>query len=267
MHLESKRILLTGAAGGIGAHLRQLLAARSARLGLLDRGPEASASLAEAARDLPSDCVVIDADITSADDRRRAVQAMHQAFGGIDMLINLAGVLDFRPFAEADPGTITRLLQVNVEAPLLLAREVLPEMTARGSGRIVNIGSMFGSIAFPCFAAYSAGKFALRGFSQALRRELTGTGVGVSYVSPRAVRTAFNPDIIHHMAERGLMRMDDADWVAARIVQAIERDRDEVYLGFPESLFARINALWPRLVDRSVNKQVPTLLDFARQER
>ena len=267
MQLASKRILITGAGGGIGQRLTALLAARSARLGLLDRGPDAIKTLTALAGELPGECVVTEADITSADDRRRAVQDMNKAFGGVDVLINLAGILDFRPFEESDPGMIARILQVNVEAPMLLTREVLPQLTSQGSGRIVNVGSMFGSIAFPCFAAYSASKFAMRGFSQALRRELSGTGVGVTYVSPRAVKTAFNPAVIHHMAERGMMRMDDVGWVAKRIVKAIEQERDEAYLGFPESLFARINGLLPGLVDKSINKQVPELLGFARQER
>ncbi len=171
MQLQAKRILVTGAAGGIGRRLCAQLAGRAASLGLLDRGPTAISTLVQDARDLHTDCIVIEADITSAEDRRRAVQQMNKAFGGIDILINLAGILDFRPFEEADPGMIAKILQVNVEAPMLLIREVLPQMTAQGSGRIVNIGSMFGSIAFPCFAAYSASKFALRGLSQALRRE------------------------------------------------------------------------------------------------
>ena len=101
-------------------------------------------------------------------------------WGGIDILINLAGVLDLRRFQDSDPANVSRLLAVNLEAPMLLTREVLPGMLQRGHGRIVNVGSMFGSIAFPLFASYSATKFALRGFSRALRREL------VSYVQGRA---------------------------------------------------------------------------------
>jgi len=266
MNLESKRILLTGAGGGIGTRLYNILAGHSTRLGLLDRGPGAVAALNRDTRDLPADSIIIDADITGSEDRRRAVREMNQAFGGIDVLINLAGILDFRPFEEADPAIIARILQVNVEAPMLLTREVLPQMTAQGGGRVVNIGSMFGSIAFPCFAAYSASKFALRGFSQALRRELSGTGIGVTYVAPRAVKTALNPPVVHHMAERGMMRMDDAHWVAARIVKAIQQERDEAYLGFPERLFAAVNALVPRVVDNAINKQVPDLIEFTRQE-
>jgi short-subunit dehydrogenase len=145
-----------------------------------------------------------------------------------------------------------------------MVREVLPAMLGRGSGRIVNVGSTFGSIGYPGFAAYSASKFALRGFSQALRRELQGTGVGVTYVAPRAVRTAFNPPAVHLMAERKLMRMDEPSWVATRIVHAIERERNEAYLGFPESLFARINGVLPALVDGALKKVLPDLSHHAR---
>ena len=147
-----------------------------------------------------------------------------------------------------------------------LTRYVLPQMIARGRGHIVNIGSMFGSIGFPCFAAYSASKFALRGFSQALRRELTASGVGVTYVSPRAVSTHFNPPVVHRMAEMGLMHMDQPRWVVKRILRAIEKEKDEAYIGFPESVFARINAVLPAMVSRAIRRQVPTLLGFTEQD-
>jgi len=265
MNLKDKRILITGAAGGIGSKLVTLLAERGARLGLLNRSGPSIASLQRRVHTLPSEAFIIEADITVAEDRQRAVQRMHEVFGGIDVLINLAGMLDFKLFSETDSAMIPRLLQLNLEAPMQLIREVLPGMIAQGSGRIVNIGSMFGSIGFPGFAAYSASKFALRGFSQALRRELAGSGVGITYVSPRAVKTPFNPEVVHMMAERGMMRMDEADWVAARILRAIEKEKNEAYLGFPESLFARINSVLPRIVDRALAKELPTLVAFMRR--
>jgi short-subunit dehydrogenase len=264
LDLRSQRILLTGAAGGIGRELAEALAAKGARLGLLGRTDASVASLDHLVATQRLDAVVIQADLTDASARRAAVWRMVQAYGGLDVLINLAGVLDFRFFDEADAGAITRALQVNVEAPMQMVREVLPAMLGRGSGRIVNVGSTFGSIGYPGFAAYSASKFALRGFSQALRRELQGTGVGVTYVAPRAVRTAFNPPAVHHMAERKLMRMDEPSWVATRIVHAIERERNEAYLGFPESLFARINGVLPALVDGALKKVLPDLSHHAR---
>ena len=266
MNLESQRILITGAGGGIGRELCRQLAQYDSRLCILDRNPDGNAQLgAELAR-LPAEILQLQADISRAEDRDRAVNKMTQAWGGIDVLINLAGVMDFARFDEQDPGTIQRILQVNVEAPMQLARRVLPQMIERGHGRIVNIGSMFGSIGFPCFAAYSASKFALRGFSEALRRETIGSGVGVTYVAPRAVKTAFNPPVVHRMAELGMMHMDEPRRVARKIIRAVEREQDEAYLGFPESLFARINAVSPKLVTRSIIKQVPKLISFTRHK-
>lgn len=265
MDLHGKRILLTGAAGGIGSRLSETLAAKGARLCLLGRSDASMASLKEQIEHRQMEAITVQADVTDQSARRHALAYMRTTFGGIDVLINLAGQQEFRLFDEADPYVIQRLLQVNLEAPMQLVREVLPDLLAQRSGRIVNIGSIFGSIGYPGFAAYSASKFALRGFSQALRRELTDTGIGVTYVAPRAVRTPFNPTAINVMAARGMMHMDEPVSVATRIVRAIERDADEAYLGFPESLFARINAVLPGLVDRSLRKVVPVLARYARE--
>lgn len=265
MNFKDQRVMITGAAGGIGTELVALLAARGARLCLLNRGAASVASLQERARRLGTETLVLQADVTVAAERQQALSRMRSAFGGIDVLINLAGMVDFHLLAETDPAIMPRLLAVNLEAPMQMAREVVPEMIERGRGRIVNMGSMFGSIGFPGFSLYSASKFALRGFSQALRRELSGSGVGVTYVSPRAVRTPFNPEVVHRMAERGMMHMDEPARVAVRTLHAIERDRDEAYLGFPESLFARLNGLFPRLIDRALRKDLPSLIAYTRE--
>lgn len=266
MKLESQRILITGAGGGIGRELCAQLAARKARLCLIDRTLDIGESLERELKGFETEVITLQADITRAEEREQAINRMTQAWGGIDILINLAGVLDFARFDEQDPGMIQRILQVNVEAPMQLARYVLPQMLEQGHGRIVNVGSMFGSIGFPCFAAYSASKFALRGFSQALRRELSGSGVGVTYISPRGVKTPFNPPVVHRMAELGMMHMDAPEWVVTKIVRAIEKEKEEAYIGFPESLFARINAILPGIVSRAINKQVPALIAFTQQK-
>jgi short-subunit dehydrogenase len=263
MQLSNQRIVITGANGGIGKALTAELAAKGARLCLLVRQPDASlpATNLDSARDAQT--FTWACDVSRADQREKAVNAVERAWGGADVLINLAGVLDFRPFQDEDPAMLQRMIQVNVEAPMQLARAFLPGMLERRHGRIVNVGSMFGSIGFPFFAAYSATKFALRGYSQALRRELAGSGVGVTYVSPRAVNTPLNPPVVHEMASRGLMRMDEPGPVAKAIVRAIEQQRSEAYLGFPESLFARINAVLPGLVDFALAKQTPNLMAYA----
>ena len=267
MNLSQQRILLTGAGGGIGSLLGSELLARGASLcRLVRQGDDALA-----AEDIPvgfgGQNLTLACDITRPERRGAAVRAVERAWGGVDILINLAGVLDFGNFQECDPGMLHQLLQVNVEAPMQLTRAVLPGMLERGHGRIVNVGSTFGSIGFPLFAAYSASKFALRGYSQALRRELAGSGVGVTYVAPRAVNTPLNPPVVHAMAAQGMMHMDEAGPVALAIARAIEKERGEVYLGFPESLFARINGRLPGLVDLALRRQLPSLQGFANSHK
>ena len=138
---------------------------------------------------------------------------------------------------------------VNLVAPARLAQAVLPGMKARKHGQIANVGSIFGSINFAHFASYSSAKAGMRALSQSLRRELAGTGVGVTYVAPRAVATPFNSAKVDEYARLTGMAVDDPDAIADRIVAAIRSDRRDVYLGFPESLFVRLNALAPGLID------------------
>jgi short-subunit dehydrogenase len=149
-------------------------------------------------------------------------------------------------------------MQLNVATPFEVIRAMLPILGAAANAetpaRIVNVGSVFGAIGFPFFTAYSATKFGLRGFSEALRRELFERGIGVTYVAPRATQTPMNSAAIHRYADAAGMVFDDPILVAARIVQAIESDAAERTLGGPEPLFARLNGLWPQLFDRLLRK-------------
>lgn len=144
-----------------------------------------------------------------------------------------------------------------------LTRALLPQMTARGSGRIVNLGSIFGSIGFACFTTYSASKFAMRGFSEALRRELEGSGVSVTYVAPRYTKTPLNDGVVSRMAQAVGMNSDEPSVVARYAVRAIEQDCKDYYIGWPECLFVRINAILPRLVDGVLRKQNRQMRTFA----
>jgi short-subunit dehydrogenase len=114
---------------------------------------------------------------------------------------------------------------------------------------------MFGSIGFPHCAVYSGTKFGLRGFSEALRREVAERGIGVTYVAPRASRTDANSAALYRFAAKTGMALDAPGDVAEGIVAALERDEAERFFGGPEPFFARLNALLPRLVDRALGKQ------------
>jgi len=171
-----------------------------------------------------------------------------------DILINLAGIQYFGLFEEQTDDHIALNYTVNLVAPVLLTKAVLPGMRSRGFGQIVNIGSVFGTIGFAHFVTYSSAKSGLRAFSEALRRELDGTNIGVTYVAPRAARTGMSNGAIMRYAELTSMNMDKPEFTARRIVAAVRARAKDVYIGFPESLFARVNAVMPRIVDSAVAK-------------
>jgi short-subunit dehydrogenase len=262
MRLEGKKIILTGAGGGIGSHVAQKLAAQGARLVLLGRNESSLMQVADLVSAPAEKPLVLSVDLLDAQARIEAIDWAIQQLGGVDILINNAGVLSFRPFAEEDPEMINRIIQLNTLVPMQLTRQLLNTMLEQGSGQIVNVGSTFGSIAFAWFAAYSTSKFGLRGFSEALRRELAGTGVGVTYIAPRGVKTKFNSSAIYRMADEVKMNMDEPEWVADQIAKAISGNCKDVYLGFPESLLVRINALLPRVVDGVLKKQNHKMLAY-----
>lgn len=260
--LEGQRILLTGAAGGMGQLLAAKLAEAGAKLALLDQNTDA---LNDLVARIGHDAFAVSADVSSADGCRIAVSAVWNTMEGVDCLINLAGISSFCCFEDEETTHMEKVMQVNLLAPMYLTHALLPEMIKRKRGRIVNIGSVFGSIGFAWFTTYSTSKFALRGFSQALRRELHGTGVSVSYIAPRAVRTAINNDAVMKMGEATGMNMDEPEYVATKIFNAIEAEKKEVYIGFPESFFARLNGVFPNLVDGALADQNATAKPFAKQ--
>ena len=262
MDICDKRVVLTGAAGGMGAILAAELASRGARLALVDANEAALAKVAA----LILDAHTVTGDLSTAVGCQAVAGECSELLGGIDLLINLAGVNSFAAFEDESAEKIELMMRVNLLAPMWLSRAFLPTMLDQGSGRIVNVGSTFGSIGFAYFTTYSASKFGLRGFSEALRRELADSGVGVTYVAPRAVKTPMNSDAVNRMGEATGMNMDETEVVVEKIIAAIESDRKDVYLGFPESLFVRINAILPRIVDGSVAAKNRIARKFAKGE-
>lgn len=258
MELAQQRVLLTGAGGGIGRALATELAAAGARLAVVGRRPQPLEELAAA---LPDAVVAtVPADLSAPDQCPHAVDTAKTALGGIDILINNAGAMVFGCFEDSEPASLEAIVRVNVLAPQLLTAAVLPEMLARGSGRVVNIGSGFGTVGYPFHVAYSASKFALRGFSESLRRELDGTGVGVVHIAPRATRTAMYDTRI---GEAAGMTADSPETVARVVIKALKRGNSQAALGLAEQFFGRLNGIWPRLVDCGLRKTTMALRPLA----
>ncbi|MBI1276140.1 SDR family NAD(P)-dependent oxidoreductase [bacterium] len=242
MRLSGKKVAITGGRGGIGSHITQMAFKRGAMPIVIDR------SAPPAGVPWPH----IQGDLSSVESVGRIAQQLAELKP--DILINLAGIQYFGLLEEQSPQQIATMYQVNLISPVLLTQALLPMMKARGSGHIVNVGSIFGSIPFAHFVAYSSTKAGIKGFSQALRRELAGSGIQVTHVAPRAVKTPLNNEKILALASRTRMNMDAPSHVATRMLDAIEQDRKDVYIGFPESFFVRVNALLPQMVDNALAK-------------
>lgn len=252
MNLKDKHIILTGAAGGIGYLVAKRLAEKGARLLLVERNAERVQEICAEINRFDAIAMAEVLDLSAPGAPQQVVDTALREWGNIDMVINNAGIMDFSVFDELDPKRIQQTIDVNVTAPLLLTRAVLPHLLAQNSGRVVNIGSTFGSIGFAHFATYCASKFAMRGFSEALRRELVDSQVGVTYISPRATKTSLNNARTTQMLVETKTNMDEPEYVADQIVWAIENDRKEHFIGQPESFFARLNGMFPRLVDNGL---------------
>ena len=261
MQPRHSTILVTGASGGIGSELCRLLAAEGATLVMSCIDARALESLRT---ELGGMHHVVAADIARPDGREAVVAACHAA-GGIAAVVNLAGILDFNLFAAQRVDTIERILHVNAVAPILLTRLLLPLLHARPEARIVNVGSTFGSIGHPGFVAYCASKAALKSFSEALARELADTRVSVAYIAPRATATPLNTGRVVALNAALGNKSDPPAAVAVAIVQLLRGRKRLRYLGWPERLFVRLNALLPSLVHAALVRKLPVIKRFAQE--
>ena len=246
MLLAGRSVLLTGATGGLGHAIAAAVAARGARLVLSGRKRE---MLEELAASLP-DAVAAAADLTDP----ASLRALVEAHPNVDVVVANAGMpgsgtLD--SFAEEE---IDRVLEVNLRAPIMLARLYVPRMRARGSGHLVLMSSLSGRAPVAGGALYSATKFGLRGFGASLRADLRGTGVSVSIVSPGFVHEA------GMFADSGAalptgFRTVSPEQVADATISAIERDRSEVTVAPLElRLGTTLAAMAPELASRMATK-------------
>ena len=254
MLLKGKRALITGAGSGIGRALAIEASRRGMTVALCGRRVDALhetiALMKRRERHLP-----LDGDITDPATRVALRDYLGKAWGGLDVLVNNAGIVAVGPISRASDDDLERMLMTNLLAPAALIREMLPLLKRAQPSRIVNIGSVFGDIAYPLFGAYSATKFGLRGLSNAVRRELKGTGVGLTYAAPRATRTEA-ADEFDKLIEPMQMKLDAPAKVASDIWNAVARDADTAYARGAERLFVYIERLFPFLVDRAIAKQM-----------
>ncbi len=255
MDINGKRILLTGATGGVGILVAQLLVSRGAQLALVGRDETKLETLKNSLEKDGAKLCTIVADLNEAGAPQRVADLAIAQLGGLDVLINNAGILDFIAFETQTPERIDQMIHTNVTALIQLTNAVIPHFLAKKAGHFVFIGSIFGSLGFPHFATYCATKFAVHGFSQALRRELVDNNIGITYVAPRGIKTPMNDPNTLAMWEKSGNQLDAPETVAAIVVKALEQEKHEVYIGQPQTFFAWLNGVAPKMVNMGLKKQ------------
>lgn len=227
MRLKGKNVYITGGTGGIGTPLVELLREAGAVVTVYD--------------------IEKDGDLVGNLDQTCAWLFSHAP----DILINMAGynVLDY-----CENQDLKAIVDLNMIVPMRLTQAVLPTMKHHGSGQIVNMGSMTAVIPLPHLTGYVAAKAGLKGFNDALRRELGDSGVVLTHIVPRAVKTGMNSGVKAEVNQRTKVSYDDPEEIASRIFKAILDEKSEVRFGWPERFFALVNALFPKLIDQGLQK-------------
>lgn len=186
-------VLVTGGAGGIGSAVSRAFAKRGWSVAVhAHESVREAESLARELRNAGADACAFFADLRTSEGCESLVRETLERFGRIDALVNNAGISLVKLFSDCSEEDYDEVMDLNFRAAVRLSRLVLPDMLARGAGRIVNLSSMWGESGASCEALYSASKAALIGFTQALGKELARSGVLVNAVAPGAVDTRMN---------------------------------------------------------------------------
>jgi short-subunit dehydrogenase len=268
---RDKIALITGGSRGLGLEIARQICARGGKVALIARDAE---ELLRAKTDLDrfaTEVLTIQCDLLETAQIQSAVQQTLQRFGKIDILINNAGIIEIGPIEHMQLKDFDRAMRLHFWAPFILQLLIVPQMRSKGGGRIVNISSIGGRIAVPHMAAYSASKFALAGFSDAIRAELSRDNIFVTTVTPGLMRTGsqihakFKGD---HSAEykwfdwsrRIPLASISVERAARKVLRACRRGKPNLVMPWPAYFIIAANALFPNLTARImkvVNRSMP----------
>jgi NAD(P)-dependent dehydrogenase (short-subunit alcohol dehydrogenase family) len=259
--LLGKRVILTGACGGIGRALASALARGGARIALASRSGDKLDELAARLKSLGAQALPVASDITSAADRERLVGSAVAAFGGLDLVINNAGVGSWGHFADSSEEICRTVLEVNFFGPIELTRLAVPHLTHGNQPAVVNVTSMCGRKGMPAWPEYSASKFALVGMSEAWRGEFARFDIDVLTIVPGMTDSGFQNNWLRTEG-RAELRFDrgmSTEYLAARIMSAIETNRTETVVGSEAKRLLRFNRYFPRLTNWLIARKVKRL--------
>lgn len=229
--LEGRSAMVTGASRGLGRAISIRMASEGMDLALAARSRDALEETAAEVRGRGRRAEIVPVDLTDREALARAAAVAEEALGSVDVLVNNAGVIRIGRFHRRDPDDLARGVELNLTAAVLLARKLVPGMLARGRGHVVNVSSLAGKAGPPNAAVYGATKAGLIGFTQSLRREYRGAGVGASVICPGYVTgTGMYVDAVEHTgvrAPRVAGRATPGE-VASAVVRAVRDDEPEV---------------------------------------
>ncbi len=259
---SGKVVLITGGTSGIGRHTALLLAREGASVVAAGRNPEALASIGKELEASPGKGMSLKMDVTRDDQVKEGIAVVESRLGPVDLLINNAGVGYFRDAWEVDLERVKKVMDVNLYGAIRTTLAVLPSMQARKSGIIVNISSVAGKRGYPRLAPYCASKYALIGYSDAMRKDLEPLGIKVVVVCPPAVDTPFfdragYPTYREDHAGLPMMKPED---VAEGIVQAAFEGKDESLLSPRARILYTLSVLAPgalQFIQKNFKKPIP----------
>lgn len=244
MELRDKNVVITGASSGIGRATALEMARRGANVVLAARRAEQLEDVAAQCRAMGVRALAVPTDVTKPEDCRRLMDTT----GEVDVLVNNAGFAVLGPIADADPAVLREMMDTNYFGTVNCTQAALPRMLARRSGTIVNLGSITGLMGFARMSGYCATKFALTGFTEAVRDEVIGSGVKVALVCPGTTETEF-----FVRAEKGkmpgasrLMAAVKPERVARAVCDAAEDGRYRRILPALAATYIRMKEVFPR---------------------
>jgi len=224
--LAGKVALVTGASSGIGEATAIGLAEAGAAVAIGARRRDRLDTLAGKLRDGGTQVLTLDLDVTDEQACRTAVARTREELGGLDVLVNNAGIMLLGTIVGADPEDWRRMIQTNVMGVMYMTHAAIEGMVAQGSGDIVNMSSVAGRVARNGAGVYNASKWAVNAFSESLRQEVTGRGVRIGLVEPGAVATELTDHITQPEAKAASVEM----YTNMRALQAEDIARAVLYL-------------------------------------
>lgn len=267
--LERMRMLITGASSGIGRALALAAGRRGARLVLVARRAERLDDVRQRLIAQNVDVSVVAGDVCDPAVRKSVLDVACDRFSGLDILVNNAGIGAHGHFIDLDPSILRQTMEVNFFALAECCRLAIPILARGNQPLIVNVASMTGRRGVPGWTEYSASKFAVCGFSEALRAELARFDIDLLLVVPGLVDTDFEKNLLAETAKMPMRvgNVMSADEAAASILRGIEHNKSEIWIERNARLMLWVNRFLPRFVDRRLARLVRSLYAGERAER